>query len=143
LVVDDDDSIRDVLAYLLHDAGYEVYEFPDGEPALQRLRESESRMSESRMVVLLDMNMPGMDGKALLRAVAEHDTLATQHAFILMTANEQPLHLTFVTLLLDLRVSILAKPFDIDHLLDVVRHTEQRLARAEVLLPEQPQDTAP
>src|SRR5262249_47744284 len=107
------------------------------------------RLHESarRMVVLLDMNMPGMDGRALLRAVARHDTLATRHAYILMTASEQPIPLTFVNLLLDLRVSILAKPFDIDHLLEVVGQAEQRLESAGVLIPkqsaEQPQEFAP
>jgi CheY-like chemotaxis protein len=61
LVNDEDQDIRDTMRVILEDAGYLVYEAPDGEPALQQLLES-----QARMVVLVDLNMPGMDGRQLL-----------------------------------------------------------------------------
>lgn len=122
LIVDDDEDIRVSLRYVLEDIGYRVYEAPDGQPALRRLHES-----PSRMVVLLDLQMPGMDGKQLLQAAAQHDTLATRHAYILMTANAKTLPLGFATLLTELRVPVLTKPFDLEALLDLVQVTAQRL----------------
>ena len=123
LVVEDDVYIRESLAHLLREEGYTVYEAPDGRPALERLHRS-----TERMVVLLDLNMPGMDGRQLLEAVAAHDVLATRHAFILVTANERTLPLVFATLLAQLRVSVIAKPFDIDTVLAAVAQAAARLA---------------
>jgi CheY-like chemotaxis protein len=122
LVVDDDQDIRDSLRVILEDAGYVVYEAPDGEPALQRLHES-----QARMVVLVDLNMPGMDGRQLLHAVAQHDTLATQHAYVVVTANEETVPLALGHLLTNLGASILGKPFDLDTLLATVRQAASRL----------------
>lgn len=122
LVVEDDDAIRETLVDLLQDAGYVVNAARDGRPALTRLHQS-----KERLVVLLDLNMPGLDGKAVLQAVAAHDVLATRHAFILMTANERTLPLDFALLLTQLQVSVVAKPFDIDHLLELVAQASTRL----------------
>lgn len=82
LIVEDDAYIRDSIHFILEDAGYVVYEAPNGEPALKLLHES-----QGHMIVLLDLNMPGMDGRQTLAAVAKHDALATRHAYIVMTAN--------------------------------------------------------
>lgn len=123
LVVDDDPDIRASLVVLLQDAGYAVYEAPDGKPALQRLRQS-----SERLVVLLDMQMPGVDGVAVLEAVAAHHELATRHAYIVMSAHAgRTLPLKMATLLIELQAPILAKPFDIDDVLVAVHVAEQRL----------------
>jgi two-component system chemotaxis response regulator CheY len=124
LVVEDDDAIRETIVYYLRDAGYTVYEAPDGKPALQRLHSA-----TVRMVVLLDLNMPGMDGMELLRAVAAHDVLATRHTYLLMTAtNARTLPLAFVNLLTQLQVTVLAKPFGTVALLQAVAQAAARLA---------------
>lgn len=123
LVVEDDDAIRETVVDLLRDAGYVVDAVPDGRPALTRLRKS-----KERLVGLLDLNMPGLDGEAVLQAVAAHDVLATRHAFILMTANQRTLSRDFALLLTQLRVSVIAKPFDIDHLLEMVAQAAARLS---------------
>lgn len=123
LVVDDDDGIRATLVFLLQGEGYHVDEAPDGKPALVRLRES-----HERMVVLLDLQMPGMDGLALLDAVAANEPLATRHAYILLTATpDRTLPLKTATLLTQLKVPVVAKPFDIDTLIEAVRQAEERL----------------
>lgn len=81
LVVDDDADIRASLVILLTDEGYIVHEAPDGQPALDLLRQS-----RQHMVVLLDLQMPNVDGVAVLEAIASHEALATRHAIIVMTA---------------------------------------------------------
>jgi len=50
--MDDDVSIREVLRMLLQDAGYAVFEAPDGMPALRHLR-----AHPHGMVALPDLNM--------------------------------------------------------------------------------------
>jgi len=124
LVVEDDADIRTAMALLLQDEGYHIDEVPDGKPALERLL-----VSHERIVVLLDMNMPGMDGLAVLEAVAAHEHLARHHAFVLVTAlSGKTLPLKLANLLVDLHIPILAKPFDIDTLLTAVQQAELRLA---------------
>jgi CheY-like chemotaxis protein len=124
LVVDDDDAIRTALCDLLEFEGYVVYEAPDGAPALQRLR-----THPDGMVVLLDVRMPGVDGIQVMEAVAADEMLATRHAFIAMTANEnRTLPLAFVNTLTKLRVPILTKPFGhITTVLDTVAQATLRL----------------
>ncbi len=59
LVVDDDASIRRLVKLILTDAGFDVKLAGDGREALAILQ------VEAPSVLLLDMNMPVMDGKEL------------------------------------------------------------------------------
>jgi CheY-like chemotaxis protein len=81
LIVDDDEPTRFTMRTVLEFGGYEVFEAENGRPALDRLR-----THPQGLVVVLDKNMPGMDGQAVLEAVAAEPTLATHHAFILVSA---------------------------------------------------------
>jgi two-component system, OmpR family, KDP operon response regulator KdpE len=63
LVVDDDPQIRRVMRTTLTGAGYEVDDAKSGEQALEKVREFRPDL------VLLDINMPGMDGLATCRAI--------------------------------------------------------------------------
>jgi len=56
LVVDDDPQIRRVMRTALTSKGYAVSDARNGEEALEKVR------SERFDLILLDMNMPGMDG---------------------------------------------------------------------------------
>jgi len=56
LVVDDEPQIRRVMKTALATQGYTVLEARDGQEALERLR------SERPDLIILDMNMPVMDG---------------------------------------------------------------------------------
>jgi two-component system response regulator FlrC len=116
LVVEDDQEIREVTVEFLQDAGYTVYEAPDGKPALERLR-----THPEGLVVLLDLWMPGMDGYAVLQAVAAESPLATRHTYILFSATAQTLPLKVVDLLRQLNVALLPKPFDLEELLAAVQ----------------------
>ncbi len=63
LVVDDQESMRTLLKDMLEVIGYEITLAEGGEEALSLLQ------SRDFNLVLSDLNMPGMDGSALLRAI--------------------------------------------------------------------------
>jgi excisionase family DNA binding protein len=63
LVVDDEASIRDLLAKTLALAEYDVDTAPDAATALSRVRASEYDL------LIADLRMPGMDGLTLVRQV--------------------------------------------------------------------------
>ena len=69
LVVDDDRVLADVLAFTLRREGFEVVLAHDGETGIQRWAEEEPDL------VVLDVNMPRLDGFAVCRRIrAEADT---------------------------------------------------------------------
>lgn len=122
LVVDDDQEIRETLRQALEDEGYEVYEAEDGAEALDILRES-----VLPFVVVLDLRMPRLTGDALLRRVNRKEHLPAQHTFLLVTANHELLSPVSLRLLERMDVPVVAKPFDLDHLLDLVARAADTL----------------
>jgi len=63
LVVDDQESMRSLLKDMLDVIGYDVMLAEGGEEALHLMESNQFDL------VLTDLNMPGMDGTALLRAI--------------------------------------------------------------------------
>lgn len=61
LVVDDSNSIRDMLSFTLKSANYEVVEAVDGIDGLDKAKEA------SFELVITDVNMPNMDGITLCK----------------------------------------------------------------------------
>ena len=66
LLVDDDPSVRKIVADMLERSGYGALAAADGESALAALRER----SEIDLVIT-DHRMPGMDGLTLVRRIKE------------------------------------------------------------------------
>ena len=116
-VVDDDPGIRAVLRCALEAAGYAVMEAADGVSALDGVC-----ASPCPLIVLLDLHMPRLDGAGVLATVAGDRVLAHRHHFLLVTADPLPLPPALDTLLVSLDVPVVAKPFDIDTVLDMVAH---------------------
>ena len=82
LVVDDLEDNRDLLRRQLERAGYVVEEASNGQAALDRLEQIRFHL------VLLDINMPGMDGIELLRRIRrDHNQSALP--VIMLTASAQ------------------------------------------------------
>ena len=107
LVVDDEPLIRDAVVDLLRDEGYAVATADDGRAALEMVQQ------EAPSLVLMDVMMPRMDGRAAFRAMREHahgDSLPV----ILMSAMAEPADL-------DQEITaFLRKPLDFDQLLALV-----------------------
>ena len=107
LVVDDEPSIVEIVAYLLEDAGREVLRAYDGTQALALAREHRP------CLIVTDLMMPVMDGGALIRAVRDETALAGT-SIVLMSAASR---LRMEQLGADV---VLPKPFNIDVLDDVL-----------------------
>jgi two-component system chemotaxis response regulator CheY len=110
LIVDDDESIRQIVRICLMDEGYEVSEAPNGQAALAALSEF------TPSLILLDLRMPVMDGWEFARRYeAMPGPRAPIVAFVAALNAEQDCA--------DLDAAgILAKPFDLDDLLKAVRN---------------------
>ncbi|MBM3225940.1 MAG: response regulator [Candidatus Tectomicrobia bacterium] len=68
LAVDDSASMRQMVAFTLKRAGYDVLEAQDGQEAVAVAK------SKTVNLILTDVNMPKMDGIALIRALRELPT---------------------------------------------------------------------
>lgn len=79
LVVDDEQSIVDVLTYNLTKAGYQPIVARDGEQALQRAR------TDHPDLVILDLMLPGMDGLEVCREIRKQGNLP----IIMLTAKDE------------------------------------------------------
>jgi DNA-binding NtrC family response regulator len=77
LIVDDDASVRDVIAVLLGEEGYACTAVSSAEAALDALRRTEYPL------VISDVRMPGHDGFWLLERVRDH---APDTAIVMLTA---------------------------------------------------------
>src|SRR5262245_34864037 len=108
LVVDDDDSIREMIKLALSSEGYEVVTAPDGAAALALL----PRMRPE--LVLLDMKMPLMDGWEFARRY--HQLPDPKPPIVVLTAAQDAARRATEVGAAD----YLAKPFAIDQLLDLV-----------------------
>lgn len=122
LIVDDDQDTRDILRVVLEDAGYAVTEAADGVQALDALR-----ASASPLVVVLDLDLPRLDGIGVLRAVADDAHLAARHAFVLLTAVAHKRYQVAEEVCAALAVPLILKPFELDAFLGTVAAAVRRL----------------
>jgi PAS domain S-box-containing protein len=113
LVVDDEASVRRVVATMLRRAGFEVIEADNGRQALERL----VRAPQQIVGVVLDMNMPGMSGEQTFR---ELRSIRSDLPIVLSSGLAKP----------DVgatpgdvgRVTYLPKPYGYDGLVGALRH---------------------
>ena len=78
LVVEDEQSLREPLVYLLEKEGYEVLEAADGNAALELFK------SEPLDLILLDIMMPGMSGNEVCRVIRQTSNIPV----IMLTAKD-------------------------------------------------------
>jgi len=81
LVVDDEPQIRRVLRATLGTEGYDILESHSGEEALSLV------LAEPPDLVLLDLNMPGIDGRTTLKAIKADPQLRSLPVTVLTTSN--------------------------------------------------------
>lgn len=81
LIVDDSESIRELVGYTLETAGYSVEKGCDGVEAIELFNKQPADM------VITDLNMPNMDGIQLIREIRKQPQYGTVP--ILMLTTEQ------------------------------------------------------
>jgi DNA-binding NtrC family response regulator len=128
LVIDDKDSMREMLTASLTSEGYDVEVAGSGDVGIAKSKEKHFD------VVLTDLKMPDISGMEVLTQVKEHDP---DTAVIVMTA-----YGTIETAVEAMKrgaFDFLQKPFDIDHLQMLVERAleNQRLVAENLLLREE------
>ena len=83
LVVDDDPAILDMLSDLLADQGFTVHTAKDGQQALARALEFPPDL------ILTDLMMPLVDGRALLISLREHPQTAHVPVLLMSAAGQR------------------------------------------------------
>jgi DNA-binding NtrC family response regulator len=106
LVVDDDESMRDMVAEMLADGGFAASTADNGEAALSWLSENTVEC------VLTDLQMPEMDGLALLGALRE----AHPHTSAVMMTSFGSIQTAVEAMRLGAQ-DFITKPFDADQLI--------------------------
>lgn len=81
LVVDDDDSIRDVVSTALDVAGFDVVAAASGQEALG------VTLTDDVDLIVLDVMMPGMDGREVCRTLRARDDTTP---IVFLTARDSP-----------------------------------------------------
>jgi two-component system sensor histidine kinase/response regulator len=120
LIIDDEEPIRSTMAMILQTAGYETLEAEGGASGLALAREHLPDLT------FCDINMPGMDGRAVVEAFRKDPDLATRQIVIITGNPSQTSQRTAMNLGAD---DYLTKPFTAA---DVLQCTETRLKRADI-----------
>ena len=113
LVVEDEKSMRDLLALILSKEGYSVSTADSGTAAKERLKND-----EEYDLIVTDISMPGITGLELLRHVRE---VSPSCAVMLMTAFGSKE--TAIQALNEGAIHYVEKPFDLEEIKVVVRNT--------------------
>jgi two-component system alkaline phosphatase synthesis response regulator PhoP len=71
LVIEDDEYSRDALAHLLAAEGYDAQSAHDGEEGLEKAKETNPD------VIVLDLNLPGIDGQQVIKRIRGDQSLAS------------------------------------------------------------------
>lgn len=107
LVVDDYDSIRNLVKAGLIRAGFQVTTAKDGQTALAEIRRNRPDL------IISDIQMPGMGGLELCRRVKSDQHLSSI-PFLVMSGNNDRAHMK--RMIEQGAVSYIVKPFNLDHL---------------------------
>jgi DNA-binding response OmpR family regulator len=114
LVIEDDPSVRELLAVALRKQEFDVLEAPDGESGLALAGR------ERPELVLLDLRLPGIDGFGVLQALKRSP--ATAEIPVIAVTGSEGLWLGARARVLSLGAAdFVAKPFEINALIDEIR----------------------
>jgi signal transduction histidine kinase/CheY-like chemotaxis protein len=114
-VIDDDDLVRDGLCALCEHLGHRTHSFRHPEVALQALLAAETPPE----VVIVDYNMPGMNGEQFIRrySTAVTGTPRVGETQLLLMSGLPPSHFQdFMSEFAELKLGVLEKPFNLDTL---------------------------
>lgn len=83
LTVDDSRTIREMVAFTLRGAGYEVYEAENGVKGIEMLQK------EAIDLVIADINMPEMDGITMIRTIRGDNQFKKMPILVLTTEGDE------------------------------------------------------
>ncbi len=86
LVVDDSKSVRAVIGTTLKMGGYNTLTAGDGQEALTTLQQNAAISID---LIITDVNMPNMDGVALIKELKKQSRFANTPICVLTTESEQ------------------------------------------------------
>ncbi|MBZ5715930.1 response regulator transcription factor [Nannocystis pusilla] len=118
LIVEDDRDIRDVLAEILAEEGYQVLVAEDGADGLKRLAEG-----PTPDLILLDLMMPRMDGYQFREEQRKNPDWSAIPLVLLTAGVETSDKITALGAL-----DVVRKPVKIDFLLDLIGGVVRRAA---------------
>lgn len=108
LVADDEQSITELVAFALEMEGFQVIQAPDGLEALRLVRE------ERPDLAMVDIMMPGMDGREVSRRIKEDPKTASIPVLLFSAAPNPDIA--------DAKADgFMPKPFDVNQLVEAVR----------------------
>ena len=116
LIVEDDPDVREMLSTLLSTEGFHAVAAEDGLEALHLLRAVRHRAPEVPCLVLLDLKMPRLGGNEFRRAQLGDPTVASVPVAVMSGAVDVEQRAQDLG-----AVATVAKPINIDRLMDVVR----------------------
>ena len=119
LLVDDDFAVREMVARALHSETFDVIQARNGQEAIFQVQASQPDL------VLLDLNMPGMDGWQSYETIERLQPLLP---VILITALPEQ-HAHAVRLGID---ALMEKPLDLPLLLETIRRLLREPARRRI-----------
>jgi CheY-like chemotaxis protein len=105
MVVDDEPTIRRLVAAVLIGSGCEPITAPDAETAMRALRERKPD------AIITDIRLPGMDGIEFAEKVREDKNLSDIPVAFISALESAPIDMAAP-------VKFFQKPFDVDELLD-------------------------
>ncbi len=113
MIVDDEPDVLETIAQILVTNGYKTIEAKDGQECLDKLRE------EIPDIILLDIMMPGMTTKEILKAI-EKDSRLSGVKIIFITAIHMPEAEERGLLAFKQVVDFIEKPFTIRRMIDAI-----------------------
>ncbi|NKB56907.1 MAG: response regulator [Alphaproteobacteria bacterium] len=122
LIVDDEAAIRDELTESLSKEGFDCLSANSGKEGINILRSN-----PDVSIILTDLQMPNHGGFEMIKAARSDQSEERQLEVIVITGHcttEQAIRASDLGVL-----EFIPKPFDVDHILEVVRHAENQLQK--------------
>ena len=114
VVIDDDPAVRQLMQRALADQGLEVKTADNGEDGLESIKDCRPGL------VLLDINLPGMDGFAVLQALKADKTTADIPVIMMTASQELNTHVRARVLSMG-AADLIAKPFNLNMLVEEIK----------------------
>lgn len=111
LIIDDDRDIREVITVALEGEGFQVHTADGGAAGLAWLQQHRTDLPQ---LIILDLMMPGMDGKTFLKELQKQDIPKVKDVPIFLSSATSNLATEGLPI-----AGVLTKPMELQSLIDV------------------------